>query len=98
MTPDQYLDKLVTAGYRHRLLWEAKEPGQTHPNVRSYVIYAPDGRLLTSVILRSFKATGSGTMPEVATYFCSENSSVEDDIEELKGLWALTIRKEKNGS
>lgn len=93
MTRDQYLSNLTQAGFSFKGLWSAKEQGERYDNVRAYVIYAPDGKLLTSIILRDYQPGGVNPIREVAAYFCSENVTMAADIDELRGMWATRLKK-----
>jgi hypothetical protein len=98
MTTEDYLKLLAAEGFSCRLLWEAKEDGQRHANVRSYVVYAPDGMLLTSLVIRAFQPSGRNAVPEIAVYFCSESLEARADIETLRGIWATTLRRQQKGA
>ncbi len=97
MTHDQYLEALHSEGFTTKLMWSAQETQDGHPSKSQdsawcYAIYTPAGRLLTSVVLREFLARSPADGRELAAYFCAENSTVADDIEDLKGLWSKQMR------
>lgn len=98
MTPQDYLKLLVAEGFSYRLLWSAREPAKAEATVESYVVYAPDGMLLTSLVIRAFQPSGRNATTEIAVYFCSESLEARTDIETLRGLWATALRHQQKGA
>lgn len=83
-----YLGKLREAGFTTSLLWS--HPHTKATRVDCHAIYAPNGHLLTSLVLTEFDGGG------VVVYFCAEHNTAEEDIADLKGLWAKQIQRKES--
>lgn len=92
MTKSEYLAALTLAGFTHKPLFGADEPGNSQATITGYAIYAPDGLLLTSIAIRSYMARDR---KGIAVYFCSEGNDILGDVEDLKGIWAQQMARRR---
>jgi hypothetical protein len=83
----EYLGMLEAAGFTTSRFWV--HPHNADHKVDCRAVYDPNGHLLTSLVLAEFDGG-------VTVYFCAEHNTVEQDIEDLKGLWAERIRRKES--
>lgn len=83
----EYLGALEAAGFTTTRIWV--RPHDANTKVECRVVYDPDGHLLTSLVLAEWDGG-------ITVYFCAEHNTAEEDIEDLKGLWAKRIQRKES--
>lgn len=93
MTSKEFIAKLWGEGFTTHLMWSAKTGTQRskYDDIRCYIVHAPNGALLTSLIIREIDDGGFGT------FYANESLSAESDFQRLRDM-ALAVEAKQAAS